>query len=185
MTQTKWLGVALIIFGAAACNQGDGGSNASAQSLGEKCATDADCKSGESCVANVCAPKLPPVPADLGVTLCKATSDCATGDICVAAVCLPQHVGGATFCDKDADCASGDQCLAQVCVPQLPSGGGVGLPFDLGVLNGVGQQCKTNADCTGGLDCAFDFCLPLQTCKSDADCTGAQKHCETHAGICI
>lgn len=185
MTQYKWLGVALIICGAAACSTGDGGAGASAQSLGEKCATDADCKgANEACVANVCAPKIPAF--DGGVTLCKATSDCATGDICVAAVCLPQHVGGATFCDKDADCASGDQCLAQVCVPKLPSGtGGVGLPFDLGILNGLGQQCKQSSDCTGGLDCAFGFCLPLQTCKSDADCTGKQTKCETHAGICI
>ncbi|HEX8951119.1 MAG TPA: hypothetical protein VF945_04705 [Polyangia bacterium] len=184
MTQTRWLGVALAIVGAAAsaCNQG-GGSTESAQSLGEKCATDADCKTGESCVANVCAPKLPAV--DLGVPLCKVTSDCQAGDICEHGVCLPQHLGGVTLCDKDADCASGDQCLAQVCVPKLPTGVPGLPPLDLGAITGgVGQTCVKNSDCTGGLDCAFGFCLPVSTCVTDADCASGQ-HCAPQAGICF
>lgn len=180
MTQTRWLGVALLIVGAAACNQG-GGSTESAQSLGEKCATNSDCKTGEACVANVCAPA---IVADLGVPLCKVTSDCQSGDICAHGVCLPQHVGGVTLCDKDADCASGDQCLAQVCVPQLPTGGNL-PPLDLGAITGgVGQKCTQNSDCTNGLDCAFGFCLPVETCMTDADCSGG-KHCATQAGLCF
>ncbi len=182
MTQTRWLGVALLIVGAAACNQG-GGSTESAQSLGEKCATDSDCKANESCIANVCAPKLPPL--DLGVPLCKVTSDCASGDICEHGVCLPQHVGGVTLCDTDSDCPSTDQCLAQVCVPKLPTGGGNLPPFDLGALGGsCGQQCMQKSDCTNGLDCAFGFCLPVTTCMSDSDCKSGQ-HCATQAGICF
>jgi hypothetical protein len=180
MTHGRWLGVALLVVGAAACNQG-GGSTESAQSLGEKCATSSDCKSGEACIANVCAPA---IVADLGVPLCKVTSDCQSGDICAHGVCLPQQLGGVTLCDKDADCASGDQCLAQVCVPQLPTGGNL-PPFDLGAITGgVGVQCMQNSDCTNGLDCAFGFCLPVQTCMTDADCSGG-KHCATQAGICF
>jgi len=182
MTHTRWLGVALLIVGAAACNQG-GDSTSSAQSLGEKCATDSDCKANESCIANVCAPKLPP--ADLGVPLCKVTSDCAAGDICEHGVCLPQHLGGVTLCDTDSDCASTDQCLAQVCVPKLPTGGPSLPPFDLGAITGgVGQPCTQSSDCTSGLDCAFGFCLPVTTCQTDADCSGGQ-HCATKAGICF
>ncbi len=183
MTMTRSLGLALLIVGAAACNQG-GGSTESAQSLGEKCATDSDCKATESCIANVCAPKLPAA-ADLGVPLCKVTSDCASGDICEHGVCLPQHLGGVDLCDKDSDCPSGDQCLAQVCVPQLPAGGPTLPPFDLGALTGgAGGQCKQNSDCSNGLDCAYGFCLPVQTCKSDADCASG-KHCALPCGLCI
>ena len=65
MTKTKMLGVALLVTGVAACGS-SGGSSASSQQLGEKCATNADCKAGESCLANVCVPALPP---DLGVAL--------------------------------------------------------------------------------------------------------------------
>ncbi|MCA1663147.1 MAG: hypothetical protein LC659_02535 [Myxococcales bacterium] len=187
MTQKKWLGALIVVLGAAACSTGGGSSSSSSQSLGEKCAVDADCKATESCIANVCAPKLPPAVGDLGVAMCKVTSDCATGDICAHGVCLPQHLGGVDFCDKDADCTAGDQCLAQVCVPKLPSGGngGGGLPFDLGALTGVGQMCTQSSDCTGGLDCAFGVCLPVHSCKSDSDCTAPTATCETHVGICI
>jgi hypothetical protein len=187
MTKTKMLGVALLVTGLAACGNGGGsGSNASSQGLGEKCATNADCKSGESCVANLCVPALPP---DLGVALCNVTSDCTTGDICVHGVCLPQQSGGVSFCDKDADCASGDQCLAQVCVPQLPAGGPPNLPplpsFDLGAFTGgVGVQCQKNSDCSNNLDCAFGLCLPVTTCATDADCGSSQKCC-VQAGICF
>lgn len=185
MTKTKMLSVALLATGLAACGTGSG-SSASSQPLGEKCATNADCKSGESCLANVCVPALPP---DLGVALCNVTSDCATADICVHGVCLPQKSGGVSFCDKDADCAAGDQCLAQVCVPQLPAGGPPSLPplppFDLGAFTGgLGQQCATNADCPNKLDCAFGVCLPVTTCASDADC-GANQKCCVQAGICF
>ena len=180
--KTKWIGFALIIAGAAACNSGDGGSSASAQSLGEKCATDADCKTTESCLGQVCVPKLP---ADLGIPLCATTADCKTSEICEHGVCLPHQLddGGVTLCDHDADCASGDQCLAGVCVPKLPSGGS-GWPFDLGAWSGVGQSCTQNSDCSGTLDCAFGFCLPVATCHVDADCA-AGKHCATQAGLCI
>lgn len=184
MTQTRWLGVALLIVGAAACNQG-GGSTESAQSLGQKCATDSDCNAGESCIANVCAPQLPPL--DLGVPLCKVTSDCQSGDICAHGVCLPQQLGGVTLCDTNADCPSGDQCLAQVCVPQLPTGGNLPPlpPFDLGAITGgIGVQCTQNSDCTNGLDCAYGFCLPVETCATDADCSNG-KHCAPQAGICF
>jgi len=188
MTKTKMLGLAFVLGGVvggmAACGTG-GSSTSASQPLGEKCATTADCKSGEQCLANVCVPQLPP---DLGVALCKATADCQTGDICVHGVCLPQQSGGVSFCDKDADCAAGDQCLAQVCVPQLPSGGPTIPPlppFDLGaVTGGVGQQCQKNADCPSNLDCAFGFCLPVTTCATDADC-GANQKCCVQAGICF
>ncbi|HEY2747593.1 MAG TPA: hypothetical protein VGL86_23390 [Polyangia bacterium] len=183
MTKTKMLGLMLLATGVAACN-GSGSSTASSQPLGEKCATNADCMSGEQCLANVCIPQLPP---DLGVALCAQTSDCAAKDICVHGVCLPEQSGGVSFCDKDADCAAGDQCLAQVCVPKLPAGGGggIGLPFDLGAFTGgVGVSCSTNADCTNGNDCAFGLCLPVTTCASDADCSANQKCC-TQAGICF
>jgi hypothetical protein len=184
MTQTKWLGVALLVagaLGAAACDQG-GDSSASAQSLGQKCVKDADCNAGESCVAQICVPAPPQLPADLGVTFCKATSDCQTGEICAHGVCLPQHIGGATLCDKDADCGATEQCLAQVCVPKLPTG--PGLPFDLGVLGGIGQSCMQTSDCTGTLECALNLCLPVDACKVDADCATG-KHCATQAGICF
>jgi hypothetical protein len=186
MTKMKMLGLALLAMSAAACNTSGGGSTASSQPLGEKCATNADCMSGEQCLANVCVPALPP---DLGVALCQQTSDCAATDICVHGVCLPQQSGGVSFCDKDADCSAGDQCLAQVCVPKLPAGGGgIGLPplpFDLGAFTGgVGVSCQKNADCTGGLDCAFGVCLPVTTCATDADCSNNQKCC-TQAGICF
>jgi hypothetical protein len=186
MTKTNMLGLALLITGVAACGQG-GGSSASSQGLGEKCATNADCKTAEQCLANVCVPQLP---ADLGVALCQMTSDCAKGDICVHGVCLPQQSGGVSFCDKDADCAAGDQCLVQVCVPKLPTppaGGGLPPlpPFDLGAITGgVGQQCAKNSDCPKSLDCAFGLCLPVTTCATDADCSANQKCC-VQAGICF
>ena len=188
MTKMKVLGLAFVLGGVvggmAACGPG-GSSTSSSHALGEKCATTADCKAGEQCLANVCVPQLPP---DLGVALCKATADCQSGDICVHGVCLPQQSGGVSFCDKDADCTAGDQCLAQVCVPQLPGGGPTIPPlppFDLdAITGGVGQQGQKNTVCPSNLDSARGVCLPVTTCATDADC-GANQKCCVQAGICF
>ncbi|MBK7858301.1 MAG: hypothetical protein IPJ65_06700 [Archangiaceae bacterium] len=77
------------------------------------CRTNADCATGQVCVAGACSNAPPPPPA------CRTNADCAMGQVCSSGACVapPPPPPPPPHCTVDADCARGEVCLSGACVP--------------------------------------------------------------------
>lgn len=138
------------------------------------CNSDADCDSGDKCVASACQPK----------DYCLSTYDCPSGQICSTSrrCAMPEcttaneatrcngylcdEYSGTcnTLCFSGGGCATGFYCRAGDCVPGAPVANGGACQADL--------DCTSLACCPKGDShvCAASCAPSGDTCKTGADC---------------
>jgi hypothetical protein len=128
----------------------------------DSCRVDDDCGGGANqCLVGLCIPRQ-----------CFDDADCAGGDNCFSGFCIGFELPVGT-CDEDGECPAGQECfLNQVCLPEfiariLPDSCQDASDCDGGAdentcLFGLcfRADCQVKADCEGGQDCLFGFCVP-------------------------
>lgn len=114
----------------------------------------APCQSTKDCKSGVCNP------ATLSCVACLVAADCGDATLaCTASLtCAP-----ATSCQSDSQC----KITKQVCSK----------------TKGFCVDCLTANDCSAGLECKADLCVPAaKTCASSKDCPGV---CDKAKGVCV
>lgn len=132
------------------------------QDQGAQCITDANCRSGQTCLpepdcACVCAP-----PA-AGAT-CGPDVECGPNKTCNLETCQCECVGTATTCNSDASCEAPETCDLNRCMCSR-----------LGLCNTSAPQldeCASDADCPANSACQADGCLCACSLERGAECAG-------------
>lgn len=126
-----------------------------APDAGPSCDGEDDCECGYLCVEAQC--------QKFSFTCCT-DEECKIGDFCNKDSDGKNGVCARSQCNKDDDCdRCGTRCLNHTCIL---------------------TNCCTDADCTEGKVCTYDFGQPIclaPQCTTDADC-GCGRFCNTHYG---
>jgi hypothetical protein len=132
--------------GATTGGTGTGGSDVPpGGGVGDDCSKSAPCRSGLSCVNDVCEPRGTLDPG----SPCTIQPECQEALNCVNGTCGPAGDGvDGDGCTSDSQCRAGYRCLitglSPKCVPQ-----GTG---------DAGEPCDSTLDCYGGLTCSNGTC---------------------------
>ena len=130
--------------------------------VGMSCRTDADCPPGQACAGFTCRP-IPPTCTD-GIQ-----NGNETGVDCGGGTCPKCGVGES--CRTDADCPPGHACAgftcrtipASSCTDGIQNGNETGVDCGGGTCPkcGVGESCRTDADCPPRSSCAGFTCRTI------------------------
>jgi hypothetical protein len=162
------------------------------------CTSDADCNTGESCVASICAlthcengvrdQTLGEVGVDCGGACpacdsCVTDDDCDVGEACIGNLCKPQTSG----CTSSLDCGQGEECDASgACVPVRGCTSDAQCEEE-GFVCALGDCVPDNAcdpPCADDETCSYGSCIarPDPECTTNDDCPGDQT---CRSGQCI
>ena len=164
---------------------------------GSKCASDADCKGGASCLTEKSGYPTGGYCAGPVCDLFGGAGQCAAG-----AICLPMDFSQASglcmkACTGDSDCRQGLTCEAMPISQRY-----MGTPYFCwqsgagGLGKGLGAQCKDGTECItrdcepmggGGVSICTQFCATDQPCKNEQVCATSTR-CTTQppdCGVCV
>jgi hypothetical protein len=146
-SESRLLAFIAPLFLASACDEGP--------LRGQPCNKDSDCAPSERCQANGRCGSVTPV------TGCRSDAECPS------ALCLDPGSGGrcATPCHSPKDCPADQRCLP---TKHRQANGSDELVLRCATATGgtrfLGEECKADGDCQGGL-CQQGVCI--ETCQTD------------------
>ncbi|MEC8023128.1 MAG: hypothetical protein VX223_04290, partial [Myxococcota bacterium] len=190
------------------CDPASGNCIVEPASGGTTCGTNADCRAeGELSGFNRCTLGFCDSNTSQCVYIalqCNDSNPCTVDTCDVNAGCLFTDLEGCQGCQNDAQCNDGDQCTTDVCA----AGGCENLPVEgcnscvqkSCTVGGAGLECsciiptaeacpfvpcQTDFECSDGLTCTLDECLPNGTCANTPIRCRFNESCIAVDGTCI